>query len=324
MPRSPKGKVASMKNDMALFARLYIGCQNRDGILDEFFHHENQACPPVLSDAGKMHLCSKSELLVCLEGIAEAKSDTPAITSVVLDGAVIVQMLKPGTAKTFEKYAHQVIIPYVEGKLRRASRLDLIWDGSLKTATREKRGKGVRRCVVSTAAIPGNWQSFLRVDANKMELFSFLSNVLVETFHDDAKELVVTDGEAVICLPRQEDESSLAPCCQEEVDTCIMLHVAHAAVHDYRRIQVRTVDTDVVVLAVMVAQALPCMDELWIAFGTGKNYRYIPAQEIAASFGLQKARALPVFHAMTGCDTVSAFRGMGRDLPGPHGTRFHN
>ncbi|KAK3893643.1 hypothetical protein Pcinc_002556 [Petrolisthes cinctipes] len=44
-------------------------------------------------------------------------------------------------------------------------------------------------------------------------------------------------------------------------------------------------DTYVFVLAVMVAQALPCMDELWIAFGTGKNYRYIPAHEIAASLG---------------------------------------
>ena len=253
---------------------------------------------------------------MCLESIAEAQSDAPAVTSVVLDGAVIVQMLKPGTAKTFEEYAHQVFIPYVEGQLRRASRLDLVWDsykdGSLKMATREKRGKGVRRHVVSTAAIPGNWQSFLRVDANKVELFTFLSDVLVQSFHDEAKELVVTDGEAVICLPRQEDESSLAPCGQEEADTRIMLHVAHAAEHDHRRIQVRTVDTDVVVLAVMVAQALPCVDELWIAFGTGKNYRYIPAHEIAASLGPQKARALPVFHAMTGCDTVSAFVGHGK------------
>ncbi|KAK3867201.1 hypothetical protein Pcinc_027318 [Petrolisthes cinctipes] len=62
----------------------------------------------------------------------------------------------------------------------------------------------------------------------------------------------------------------------------------------------------------MVAQVLPCMDELWIAFGTGKNYRYIPAHEIAASLGPQKARALPVFYAMTGFDTVSAFMGHGK------------
>jgi len=24
---------------------LYIGCQNRDGNLEKFFKHENQACP---------------------------------------------------------------------------------------------------------------------------------------------------------------------------------------------------------------------------------------------------------------------------------------
>ncbi|KAK3887602.1 hypothetical protein Pcinc_008306 [Petrolisthes cinctipes] len=110
--------------------------------------------------------------------------------------------------------------------------------------------------------------------------------------------MVVTEGESAICLPRQQGESSLAPCCQEETNTRIMLHVAHAAAHDHRQIQVQTIDTDVVVLAVMVAQALPCMDELWIDFGTGKNCPYIPAHEIAASLGPQKARALPVFHAM--------------------------
>ena len=38
--------------------------------LDEFFRHENQACPPALSDAGKLHLGSKSQLLECLEGVA--------------------------------------------------------------------------------------------------------------------------------------------------------------------------------------------------------------------------------------------------------------
>ncbi|KAK3857508.1 hypothetical protein Pcinc_036237, partial [Petrolisthes cinctipes] len=70
--------------------------------------------------------------------------------------------------------------------------------------------------------------------------------------------------------------------------------------------------TDVVVLAVMVAQALPCMDELWMDFGTGKNYCYIPAHEIAASLSPQKARALPVFHAMTRCDMVLAFMGYGK------------
>ena len=53
----------------------------------------------------------------------------------------------------------------------------------------------------------------------------------------------------------------------------MMLHVAHAARHGHQRILVRTVDTDVVVLAVMVAaQKLSSQYEIWLAFGVGKNF----------------------------------------------------
>ena len=146
-PKIPKGnqQVKSLKNDVALFARLYIDCQTRDGNLEEFFRHENQQCPPALSAGGRLYLGSKSDLLVCLEGHAEPQSEAPTVTAVVLDGAVIVQMLKPGTAKTFEEYTQQVFIPFVVRQLQHVYRLDLVWDSyradSLKASTREQRGK---------------------------------------------------------------------------------------------------------------------------------------------------------------------------------------
>ena len=65
-PRSvSKGKQqqASLRSDVALFSRLYIGCQTRDGNLEEFFRHENQACPPALSDGESLRLGTKSDLL---------------------------------------------------------------------------------------------------------------------------------------------------------------------------------------------------------------------------------------------------------------------
>ena len=326
-PKIPKGnqQVKSLNNDVALFARLYIGCQTRDGNLEEFFRHENQQCPPALSDGGRLYLGSKSDLLVCLEGHAEPQSEAPTVTAVVLDGAVIVQMLKPGTAKTFEEYAQQVFIPYVVRQLQHVSRLDLVWDSyradSPKASTREQRGKGERRHVVDSAVIPGNWQCFRRVDSNKVELFSYLSTMLAESFQEEGKELVVTDGEQVICVPQQEDVNSLAPCNQEEADTRMMLHVAQ---HGHHQIEVRKVDTGVVVIAVMVVQKLPAGDELWVAFGTGKKYRYIAAHETAFSLGPEKTCALPMCHAITGCDTVSAFVEHGINLPGQHGTRCQN
>ena len=50
---------------------------------------------------------------MCLESISEAQSIAPTATSIVIDGAAILQMLKPDAAKAFEDYAHQVFIPYI-------------------------------------------------------------------------------------------------------------------------------------------------------------------------------------------------------------------
>ena len=74
---------------------------------------------------------------------------------------------------------------------------------------------------------------------------------------------------------------------------------------------IRTVDTDVLVLAVAAVQQLP-IEELWLAFDSGKTFRYIPAHDIAHGLGPEKCIALPFLHAFSGCDTVSCFAGHGK------------
>ncbi|KAI0236746.1 hypothetical protein LSAT2_012715, partial [Lamellibrachia satsuma] len=56
---------------------------------------------------------------------ADAQSEAPATTSIVLGGAVIVQMLKPAEVKNFDEYAQEIVIPYLSTKLQTASRVDL-------------------------------------------------------------------------------------------------------------------------------------------------------------------------------------------------------
>ena len=74
---------------------------------------------------------------------------------------------------------------------------------------------------------------------------------------------------------------------------------------------IRTVDTDVVVLAVAsFIQNAP--DELSFAFGVGTNFRYIAVHEMVATMNPTKCLTLPVLHAFTGCDTVSSFAGRGK------------
>ena len=91
----------------------------------------------------------------------------------------------------------------------------------------------------------------------------------------------------------------------------------------FQKIHVRTVDSDVVVLAVAVLPQLG-RAELEIAFGTGKNFRYLSAHEICASLSPQKSVALSMFHAFTGWDIVSQFAQVGKTLHGKYGQHMMN
>ena len=189
----------------------------------------------------------------------------------------------------------------------------MVWDEyfpeSLKAETRSKRGKGVRRRVEPYNAIPGNWQEFLRIDDNKVELFSFLATCV--TALDAGKQIISTHHAEVLCT-QSRDTSGLAPCTHEEADTRILLHLEDAVKEGYTKVSVRTVDTDVLVLAVTAAQYLNTT-ELWVAFGTGKGFRHLAAHEMVKTIGPERCIALPMFHAFTGCDTVSFFFWSGQE-----------
>ena len=93
----------------------------------------------------------------------------------------------------------------------------------------------------------------------------------------------------------------------------MILHAADAVQEGHRKIVLRTVDTDVLVLAIALAGRLQEQQvELWVAMGTGSHLHYIAAHEISHSLGSEMSKSLPVFHAFTGCDTVSCFAGRGK------------
>ena len=75
---------------------------------------------------------------------------------------------------------------------------------------------------------------------------------------------------------------------------------------------IHTVDTDVVVLAVAIAHVLKEETEVWVSFGTGKAFHFSAAHEIARALGPEKVQALPMFHALMGCDMVSCLARHGK------------
>lgn len=127
----------------------------------------------------------------------------------------------------------------------------------------------------------------------------------------DGKEIVTTHGDAVLSTANRREMLVLSPCTHEEADTRLMVHALDACLSGHRRIKIRTNDTDVVVLAISVANTISA-EELWVAYGSGKHLHNLPVHSIATSLGQEKSSALPMFHAITGCDTVSFFAGRGK------------
>ena len=111
-PSKEKLQLAALKKDRCLFMRLYVACQTRGGDLDQFFSHEIQVVPTALSCGGKQRIGTKADLLHCFESCVASKPlSIPEVDAIILAGAVVVHMLYPGTAKTFQEYADFVFGP---------------------------------------------------------------------------------------------------------------------------------------------------------------------------------------------------------------------
>ena len=162
-----------------------------------------------------------------------------------------------------------------------ACRVDIVWDsryclGQVSNKQpetiyhRTHSGTTQRQHVFEGAPIPANWEALLRSNANKDELFRYLSDC-IHACETGRKVIISTKDETIVSS--QNDMSNveyLQPCSHEEADTHILLHVAYCARQGLRKLVIRTVDTDVVALAIGHFPALR-LGELWVSFGVGRG-----------------------------------------------------
>ena len=83
----------------------------------------------------------------------------------------------------------------------------------------------------------------------------------IQKHNQDEDVIVSTLGEGVVSNCTGMEYDHLSPCTQEEADSRIMLHVADMVRNNMTRIQVRTVDTDVVVICVAHFHHIPGLEE---------------------------------------------------------------
>ncbi|KAJ8333969.1 hypothetical protein SKAU_G00412880 [Synaphobranchus kaupii] len=245
---SSKEKI--MKKDCQLFSKLFISCQNRECDLNEFFRHENHPFPAALSDGGKLHTCQKSQLAAILETLVKIPDMGPEADCIIIDGSALVNSLPPRTSKTFEDYAALDVLPTIQAYSTKYKRTDIVFDvyrpSSLKSETRSKRGRGVRRRVMSTSKVPSNWWNFLRDSDNKTEIFNFLADKITQM---SATNIIIVTKEEDAASNHLISLAKMAPCSHEEADTRIFVHARQAVEEGCKSILIKANDTDVLVIA---------------------------------------------------------------------------
>ena len=321
-----KGKAqCSTKGQVALTTKLFMSLQARpDSDFNEFFKYENGRYPLNISDKAKLYQPgTKSDIIDCLPGMPQPgrNNDTKNVTAIIYDMAAIVHMVTPKKTKYFSEYPQKHLFKFFESQLSnypQCKRIDGVWEvykrASLKTQCRDHRTSSTRTNRVGDfIPIPKGkeWTKLLGDVSSKSALFPYCSEKLIPLFKDNNCDFVSNTGEETKSSNENMNLTELNPYGHEEADTGMFLRAKHAASMGHLKLLMRTVDSDIVIIAIFLFRQLE-LEELWIGYGKGKHYRDIPIHIICRNLGETKSLALPFFHALTGCDLTSAFKTIGK------------
>ena len=197
-------------------------------------------------------------------------------------------------------------------------RIDIICDryfeDSLKNQTRDGRGSGEMIEFDRNTKFPSDFkENFLKNSKNKDRLNVFLAEEFIQHYSGD-KTLVITKNDSVL----SNDETlcinmMLTPNTAEEADQKLVRHALQCVRSGFNDVVIRTVDTDVLLLLIAYRHWETNTDSKvfgWMA--ASKDVDYYDINHISSILGEERCKAIPFFHAMTGCDTTSYFFNHGK------------
>ena len=303
------------------FAKLLIVGQSRNLNVKELFKHEMSNIPPALFDnKGIMRKCKKSQLVNVLEekflnGCGDDTMDHRVVIgkALVIDAMVMVQMLK--ATGTFDDYSKALFDSMLSESLG-YHRVDIVFDvydaKSIKSAERARRG-AQQMCNIHITngemRVPKHWDDFLSNIHNKNELVKFLMTSWKSMSSQiPAGQTIVVSGEDVFALNDELLQTDHVVSNHDEADTRLVLH-ASELLKDSDTVVIRTVDTDILVIALHHYQSMIsglARDKhliLWI--GTGSHKRFLSVTQLNAVMPANIKDNLLAAYALTGCDSVS-------------------
>ena len=207
------------------------------------------------------------------------------------------------------KITYFVTDQYQDDSLKRYERQQRAASGSIRIQLSRRDQKRLKQ-----------FKKYLNDGINKVDLVKFFlkdwsdpkcfetiisERVIFVTVESECYQLRVTDSKVV-------SRRELSLCSkQEEADTKMFLCCQHATQPDENvNICISTVDSDVAILAVHYKERIRC--NLYVEIGSKGKKRILAISNIYDSLGEAMSNALPALHAVSGCDSTSAFFGVGK------------
>ena len=123
-------------------------------------------------------------------------------------------------------------------------------------------------------------------------------------FNDTERAVWITNGRHTEVDALQSDH--------EEANSRMFVHTDHAMeTFSPERVVLWSIDNDVAIMC--PHHVFKCnIAELFFKTGVSERQRFIPMHSVARNLGSTLSAALPVIHALSGCDSTSAFSGIRR------------
>ena len=196
---------------------------------------------------------------------------------------------------------------------------------SIKDCEREKRDTAPAAYAITgpSQKRPQNWLLAMRNPFFKQSLITFLldawqsdemSTILEgkELFANDEDHCYKFSSEGGV-VTRSEDRNLFSM--HEEADNRMFFHIS--LLQEEQNVIVRTIDTDCLVIALGCRPFISSNVRIWLEVGLQSNntLRYISVDQLYLTIGASMCKALPAYHAFTGCDYTSSFSRKGKVAP---------
>lgn len=149
---------------------------------------------------------------------------------------------------------------------------------------------------------------FLCDDWSQDYMAAFIGNKNIFVNYESCLKFTVSDNKVIKTI-----EEELSCPLQEEADTKIIYHICQIDLD--RKVTVRCSDTDILIILLGNMHALKGNLHIQFLVGTGNNRRYVDVTKLHETLGESLCKALPAFHALTGCDFNPAFYRKGKKKP---------